>query len=240
MTERRLCGARYARNRGITCGKEPGHLPADPFHKFNPDDPETCEWLDHDSEHQVAAAAPQPEYAHVVRITHDPESHTIEDCHDDCAADLICNGVTDACRVWRECARCRAVLGRVDEHGRDLYDDRLYERGEAHGAEHQRLDGMWMTPTDECIGSACDEHDAYYLVAELPEGDYPVSLDWEEGYVTVRRAAIPPAKCDACGDTGRVPWMHESDPNCYQERDADGMVPCPDCSPGVQAGGGPS
>lgn len=36
--------------------------------------------------------------------------------------------------------------------------------------------------------------------------------------------------CDTCGDVRRVPWMIEADPNCYQEQDSDGMVPCPDCS----------
>lgn len=36
--------------------------------------------------------------------------------------------------------------------------------------------------------------------------------------------------CDTCGRTGLVPWMSESDPNGYQERDYNGMVPCPDCT----------
>ena len=38
-------------------------------------------------------------------------------------------------------------------------------------------------------------------------------------------------RCDTCADTGRMPWMIEGDPNCYQEPDSDGMLPCIDCSP---------
>lgn len=44
-------------------------------------------------------------------------------------------------------------------------------------------------------------------------------------------SATTPANCDACDDTGRVPWMVEADPNCYQEPDEDGTIPCPDCRP---------
>lgn len=37
------------------------------------------------------------------------------------------------------------------------------------------------------------------------------------------------ARCDTCSDTGRILWMIEGDPNCYQERDAEGTIPCLDC-----------
>lgn len=40
------------RNRAITCGKQPGHLAADPLHKFIPDAPATLEWL-HDETGEV-------------------------------------------------------------------------------------------------------------------------------------------------------------------------------------------
>lgn len=43
-------------------------------------------------------------------------------------------------------------------------------------------------------------------------------------------APAEPVRCDTCGDKGRVPWMVEGDPNCYQERDADDTIPCPDCT----------
>lgn len=49
--------------------------------------------------------------------------------------------------------------------------------------------------------------------------------------------------CDTCGETGLIDWMIEGDPNCYQEPDSDGKIPCPDCSarvtsPGTTEGGG--
>lgn len=40
-----------------------------------------------------------------------------------------------------------------------------------------------------------------------------------------------PARCDTCTDTGVIPWMAEGDPNGYQDRDDEGNVPCPDCTP---------
>lgn len=59
-------------------------------------------------------------------------------------------------------------------------------------------------------------------------------LEWEltEGVALRSEASdnpTPPVKCDACNDTRRVPWMVEADPNLYQEPDADGTIPCPDC-----------
>ena len=155
------------------------------------------------SEHtteEAVSGTPRPESAneglHVVRIKHDPESHEY-DCHDDCAAEVICPGVTNACRTWWECNRCRAVLRRVDAHGADLYDDRLSERGEAHGVDHEHIDGMWMTPSDQCLSTACDEHDAGELVSVLPDGDHPVDLDWEEGFLMVRLIGPTPAAKEA-------------------------------------------
>lgn len=121
---------------------------------------------------------------HVVRIKHDAESHEIENCHDDCRAEVVCMGTTDRCRIWWECTRCRKVMERLgDQDWR--YDDRLDERGKAHGVEHQHIDGRWMTEGSQCFIDACDEHDAGDLVAGLPDGEYPVDLEWEEGYVTV-------------------------------------------------------
>lgn len=39
----------------------------------------------------------------------------------------------------------------------------------------------------------------------------------------------PPEPCSTCDGTGSIPWMHESDPNFYQEPDDEGRVSCPDC-----------
>ena len=47
-------------------------------------------------------------------------------------------------------------------------------------------------------------------------------------------ATVTRPQCDTCSDTRRVPWMSENDPNCYQEPDSDGTLPCPDCTPRTQ------
>lgn len=57
-----LCGARYRHNMGAVCGKLAGHLPTDPFHHFIPGNPDTYQWLDHDS----YAPTPTTEMADVV------------------------------------------------------------------------------------------------------------------------------------------------------------------------------
>lgn len=120
---------------------------------------------------------------HTVTIKHDPESHEV-DCHDECTATLTCSGVTDNCRCWWECDTCREA-SRVDGDDADEYADRLDEYSEAHGVEHQHIDGMWMVPTDRCLGAEM-ESDVGYLVDALSDGDHPVELDCEDGFVYVR------------------------------------------------------
>lgn len=57
-------------------------------------------------------------------------------------------------------------------------------------------------------------------------------LDLEKVPVTFAAQSSPrPERCDTCHDSGRVPWMVEGDPNVYQERDEEGTISCPDCSP---------
>ena len=135
---------------------------------------------------------------HVVRIKHDPESHA-EDCHDDCRAEVICLGVTDACRTWWECGRCMKVLNRLNDAGALEYDERVDERGGlAHGVDHQRIDGMWMTLSEMCLSRAAEEDDAYYLIPDCADGDHPVTIDYEEGYLSVHPAPpIPPDQTDS-------------------------------------------
>lgn len=128
--------------------------------------------------------------AHVVMIKHDPESHEY-DCHDECTASLTCPCVDDACRCWFECATCRDATRDMDGGALDEFDDRLYEEGEAHGVEHQRIDGMWMTPTDRCIGHEL-ETNASELIYDLPDGEHPVDLDCDDGFVYI--TPIRPAK----------------------------------------------
>lgn len=123
---------------------------------------------------------------HVLRITHDPESHAeAEDCHDGCTAEVICPGVTNFCRVWWECDECQAVRDQLDELELDHFDDQLYEDGEAHGVDHQRIDGMWMTPGTTCFAHEL-ETNAHDFVDELAAGDHPIDLDCDEGYVYLR------------------------------------------------------
>lgn len=135
---------------------------------------------------------------HVVRIKHDPESHEY-DCHDDCTAEVICNGVTDLCRTWWECSTCRTLLDGMDSLERADYLETLDEEDEAHGEDHQHIDGMWMTPTNRCLSVMREEDDAAELIHSLPDGDFPVSLDWDEGYLLVRQIrndalSLPPGK----------------------------------------------
>lgn len=122
--------------------------------------------------------------AHTVTIKHDPESHEIEDCHDDCEATINCPGVLDSCRAWWECQQCRDEAETLSGEALDDREERLYDEEEAHGVEHQRIDGRWMTPTDRCIGIEF-ETDANDLVWSLPDGTFPVDLECDEGFVYV-------------------------------------------------------
>lgn len=121
---------------------------------------------------------------HVVTIKHDAESHVYH-CHDDCTAVVTCPGVTNACRCWLECTTCRDATAGLDDEARGDYDERLYDQQEAHGEEHQRIDGMWMTPTDHCLSQELDT-DADELVYTLDEGEHPVDVNCEESFVYVR------------------------------------------------------
>ena len=120
---------------------------------------------------------------HTMTIHHDAESHAY-DCHDDCTVTLACSGVTDACRCWWECTTCHDASQEMDTAELDDFNDHLHEAGEAHGVEHQHIDGKWMTPTVSCITQMLD-HDASYLVGDLPEGTHEVDLDCDEGFVHV-------------------------------------------------------
>lgn len=122
---------------------------------------------------------------HTATITHDPESHAYgEGCHDECTAQVTCSGVTDACRCWWECDTCREAMSGLDQDALADFEERLEDEGSAHGKEHQRIDGMWMTPSTQCLTQAM-ETDAYDLVFRLPDGQHPVDIDCDEGYVYI-------------------------------------------------------
>lgn len=121
---------------------------------------------------------------HTVTIKHDPESHEC-DCHDDCTAELHCPGVQDTCRCWWECDTCRDAVKGMDDQARDDYDERLWDTSEAHGVEHQHIDGMWMTAGNSCVVHEL-ESDAGELVDTLPDGEHPIDYDCDDGFVYVR------------------------------------------------------
>lgn len=123
--------------------------------------------------------------SHTVTIKHDPASHACGDrCHDECTAEVSCSGVTSRCRCWWECEVCREAMQGLDTDTLADFEERLDEEGESHGQEHQRIDGMWMTPTGQCLTQAI-ETDAYDLLFSLPDGAYPVAIDCDEGFVYV-------------------------------------------------------
>lgn len=111
--------------------------------------------------------------SHVLRITVDPDNP------DDRCAEVICPGVTDACRTWWECT--------TEDHE---YDHRKYaDLGEAildghtsyHGVEHRYIDNMLMTPSAQCFGQALDGavEAAHDEAAGRAPGDYPCDVVYE-------------------------------------------------------------
>lgn len=122
--------------------------------------------------------------AHAAVVAHSPDCEP-GDRHSECHITLVCPGVTDDCRCWWECGTCQAATADMDADDLDAFDDNLDESGEAHGVEHQRIDGMWMVPTDVCISQEMDS-DAHELTFALPDGTYPVSFESDEGFLTVQ------------------------------------------------------
>lgn len=79
--------------------------------------------------------------------------------------------------------------------------------------DERRIDGEWVH------GLCCDCGEF------VPFGEEVAHL--AEAFERV----LSPTSCDSCDDTGRVPWMVEGDPNCHQEPDDDGQIPCLGCRP---------
>lgn len=84
--------------------------------------------------------------------------------------DLTCSGVTDACRAWEECMVCTPEDSVTVKEMADGGED-----AEAHGKEHRVINGLWMTPTDNCF-IACHENqgEAVAYLGSLPHGRYAV------------------------------------------------------------------
>ena len=76
------------------------------------------------------------------------------------------------CAVWWECKTCAEYIPTEDE-----IDEGEYAR---HGEDHQRIDGYWMTQSEQCaLGSTDSGADGAREVAdEAGLGTHEVSIDY--------------------------------------------------------------
>ncbi|TCB97565.1 hypothetical protein E0H26_11645 [Micromonospora zingiberis] len=79
-----------------------------------------------------------------------------------------CPGVTDACRMWRDCAKDAALSFDLDQDE----DQQI-----VHGEEHRLIDDRWMVRTDDCFVRDNDQLDEAAGDLELPAGTYEVDFD---------------------------------------------------------------
>lgn len=131
---------------------------------------------------------------HLLRVKHDATSHEF-DCHDECVAEVVCPGVTADCRTWWSCTECDRATAAMSADEVAEYDDDLSESGEAHGVQHQRIDGMWMTPGHTCLAYSLEndaDEVAFHSGEALPDGEHAVDLDCSDGFVYLLTA--PPTE----------------------------------------------
>lgn len=89
--------------------------------------------------------------------------------------DLECPGVSDWCREWRPCEPCSKRAAEDED-----FDEQLYDAEEAHGVDHQKIQGEWMTPTERCLARHHDGlSDSGEEIARTP-GRYPVYVTFED------------------------------------------------------------
>lgn len=113
----------------------------------------------------MTAPKVQPPHVLVVTASDDPDwpKYSIE-----------CPGVTNDCRSWEPCgAACPRPM--TDEQ-----NDRLYEDGESHGVEHQRIQGEWMVPTERCFVAHFEDLWEPARDLGLPPGRWPVTFTVED------------------------------------------------------------
>lgn len=109
-----------------------------------------------------------------------PTDGLCDDCGDDPQLDyaIECPGVTPACALWLECSTCYVPrVGLAAERREELE-----QTGEAHGVEHQWIDGRWMTPTTDCYLAGHDalgEEGGY--IAQGKPGRWPVEHEVGDG-----------------------------------------------------------
>ncbi|WBB73253.1 hypothetical protein O7602_26805 [Micromonospora sp. WMMD1128] len=81
---------------------------------------------------------------------------------------IECPGVTDHCRMWRDCKQCESLSYDLDEDE----DQQI-----VHGVEHRYMDERWMVRTEDCFVRDNDQLDEAAGDLELPAGVYPVDFD---------------------------------------------------------------
>jgi hypothetical protein len=124
---------------------------------------------------------------HFLIVTIDPD----DDEHRD--GSIECTGVTDACRTWWECREEHTW----DRDEFEFFSDAVYEGEDLHhGVEHRVIDGMIMTPSEQCLGQALDSawESAREAAEGLAPGRYPCHMTYEgDEYVCIELAAVAPA-----------------------------------------------
>lgn len=100
---------------------------------------------------------------HILTIT-----ETVEDGVTEQEYAVECPGVTDRCRMWRECEQDKALSDDLDE------DE---ESATVHGVEHRLIDDRWMVRTEDCFIRDNEGLDEAAGDLELPAGTYPVDFD---------------------------------------------------------------
>jgi len=100
---------------------------------------------------------------HTLTIT-----ETVEDGITEQEYSVECPGVTDNCRLWRECDQDK-------ELSFDLDEEEVWQT--VHGVEHQLIDDRWMVRTEECFVRDNDRLAEAAGDLELPAGTYEVDFD---------------------------------------------------------------
>jgi len=88
--------------------------------------------------------------------------------------EIECPGVTKACRMWLTCQTCQSLDYDLDDDGKTVAPV-------VHGVEHQSIEDMWMTPTDNCFVQVNDYLAEAAEPLNLKPGRYPVGFDFGDG-----------------------------------------------------------
>jgi len=111
---------------------------------------------------------------------------------------IECPGVTALCRMWVECETCYPRQ-RPEGFDYEAWDEGMHNAdGMVHGAEHNYIDGLWMTPTDRCFVSWAEGMVESAADLGLGPGRHPVDYEFDEGFVYLAplAAALPEERTD--------------------------------------------